>query len=234
MRKPGCCYGLILFMLLAQGASSDPAVDVATYEYPPYMSERLAGGGRLLSQVCAIAQRAGYRLRYHFMPFRRALLSTRNGEFDAMVSLFRTLEREAYFDYSPPIGKVRMSLIATDERKPELSSPLVVGIGRGYHFDAALFKPQWQVRQYDSDEAVFNMLRKNRVDMAYADPLVFEYLSHSKGEKIFYVTEDDSYSVTYDQHMVYPKNSDQRFRRDFNRSLAEGLNETGRKTSVCN
>ena len=91
----------VLAMSAAQ--AEDRMVKLAASDYPPYYSANLEHQGYVTQlDVAAFGQR-GYAVEIDFLPWSRALESTRTGKYDGLFTVWYREDRAEWFAFSDPL-----------------------------------------------------------------------------------------------------------------------------------
>lgn len=93
-------------------------------------------GGALVELTIAAFKRAGYNVDIQYLPWKRALEKSLAGDFDVLLGVYYTKERELLLAYSEPIGKLDLCLVkrsGDDIRFTTLEDlkPYPIGLVRG-------------------------------------------------------------------------------------------------------
>lgn len=103
---------IILWLSVAASlAAEGTPFELATGEYPPYVTEAQGGGGAAYEIVWAACRRAGLEPRFTFVPWPRAEALVRQGSVVAAFPYGHTPDREAEFDFSASLYRVRNVLV---------------------------------------------------------------------------------------------------------------------------
>lgn len=172
---------LVAFVTLAGAARAADTLQLVSTEYPPYMGAALPNGGVTVDIVTRAFRRAGYDPVVTFRPWARALDEAQNGDYDGVIFLWHSLEREKYFAFSSalPANQIGFYKLKTDRIQFRTLADLTaysIGIGRGYanppSFDAAHLHTESGV----DDEENLRKLDAHRLDMVLIDRGVAAYL----------------------------------------------------------
>jgi len=87
---------LLLTSILSFSLQAE-TIHVATGEYPPWTSEDLPHGGYVNHVVSSAFALSNIQVKFHYMPWKRALEATRIGKFNATSFWGENLEREKNF-----------------------------------------------------------------------------------------------------------------------------------------
>jgi polar amino acid transport system substrate-binding protein len=96
----------LLFMLglCLAGQVQAEMVTIATGEFPPWTTENARHGGFVNRVVAAAFARGGIKVKFTYMPWKRAEAETKLGHFDASAVWFASEASESDFILSAPIS----------------------------------------------------------------------------------------------------------------------------------
>ncbi len=177
---------IFLLILLSQAHSSDKKVIIATCEYPPYYGEKLNSRGFITEIVVEAFKRGGYKTQIDFYPWKRALITTKNGINDAIYTIWPSKEREKWFLFSSPLPPNELVFYKNKTRNVKITGykdldKYTVGIVRGYKYP----KKFNEIEKFRKIEAVddfmnlFNLAREH-VDIIIIDKIQAKYLIKKK------------------------------------------------------
>jgi len=158
-------------------AFSEQIASFACNEFPPYKMQNSASGlpGFDVEFLDEAFKRVGISLQIQFMPWKRALVSAKQGKIDGVCSCSKTKDREGYLEFSEPLGKASAGLFSLTARNyPKLQNieeigPLSVGTIAGYNLlnnlEAAHIK---NAVKLDTERQGLSMLLKGRIDYYYS------------------------------------------------------------------
>ena len=158
-------------------------VTLGYVDFPPYEYQKdNEPEGILVDIVKQIFRKAKIPLDLKYLPFKRALLNTKEGKLDGLFNFYKTAARVPFYDYSKPIIKNYLVFFVHKDSKIKYKSledlvGLRVGVIRGYtygkEFDtSSLFKKQ----SNNSHIANFKKLKLGRIDIYPCDSIVGKYL----------------------------------------------------------
>lgn len=171
----------LLIMWSAIAFGDDATITVATLHWPPYSGKNLKNHG-LSSEIIAEAfQRVGYRTRFVFLPWKRAMIRVAEGRHDALACAYYSKERDRIYAVSDSYAESPLGFFKQKDRDiryrnlPDLQ-PYTIGVTLGYinteAFDAATYlKKEAIVR----DEQNIRKLALGRIDLALMDKYVGYY-----------------------------------------------------------
>jgi len=177
-------------------ASSDKVLNLATLNWPPYVSENVCNKGWVFQFTVALLVSKGYQVNINFYPWARSVMLVEKGQMDILFP-------EYFIESSAPSdavqGKKRRELLALSNKFSggELSllkrqgytfdlqknlanlKGMIVGVVRGYQntpeFDAMMDSKQFSVVEAVDELQLVKLLVAKRVDLIIGDPKVFTY-----------------------------------------------------------
>ncbi|MEM6387503.1 MAG: transporter substrate-binding domain-containing protein [Pseudomonadota bacterium] len=159
----------------AASAGSAMEVTIATGEYAPFSSEELDGFGSVNERLSDYADTAGLELIFEFMPWMRALESTRRGHFVATSYWYFSEDRQADFIHVGPLVQDRLVLFGRSDTvivaPGDLTSlgDLTVGIVPGYTYTTEFWElvesGALKVSEGPNDMANLRKLLAGRIDL---------------------------------------------------------------------
>jgi len=170
---------IIVFICTVYSNAAQKVV-LATGEWAPYTSEKMAGGGFFTEIVTAVFKEAGIEVEYKYYPWLRCESEAKAGTAFAAFPYIITPERKKIFDFTDGIyaSKARFfymkNKITTDvkwEKYEDLKNYKIAGtLGYWYvkSFEKAGLKPDYA----NDDTASMKKLQAGRVDLFPTDELV--------------------------------------------------------------
>lgn len=189
---------LLLLLLLAaavgtSAAAHRPSMPVCedANEWPPYTHYRRTSGQRSeqvtgfsVELLRLIAQRRGFSVQVHMLPWKRCVEAVRSGEMLGFLNAIRTPDRDRDFWVSPEIYETRLILLGLRSRFPQgldlpgqdALKPLRVGGLHGYSYSQLdAIAPETLVRA-PNYPSMLKMLRNDRVDVVLINEGVLQGL----------------------------------------------------------
>jgi len=176
--------------------SSDKVLNLATLNWPPYISEDVCNKGWVFQFTVALLVSKGYQVNIHFYPWARSVMLVEQGKMDILFP-------EYFIESSAPsdavAGKKRRELLALSNKFSggelsllkrqgyifDLQEDLanlkgkIIGVVRGYQntpeFDAMMDSKQFSVVEAVDELQLVKLLVAKRVDLIVGDPKVFTY-----------------------------------------------------------
>lgn len=177
-------------------SQSTKVVNLATLNWPPYISEEICNNGWLFQFTVALLVSKGYQVNIHFYPWARSVKLVEQGKMDILFP-------EYFIENSAPSdavnGKKRRELLVLSNKfsggelsllkrkdyeftlKPDLSNlkGKIIGVVRGYQntpeFDAMMDSKQFSTAEAVDELQLIKLLIAKRVDLIVGDPKVFSY-----------------------------------------------------------
>jgi polar amino acid transport system substrate-binding protein len=88
--------------------SAEEIISVSTLEYYPWTGKDLKNNGFVNHVITEAFKRKGYTVRYKYLPWKRAVLETKNGKFAALSYVYFSKDREKEFYLSDPISEEKI------------------------------------------------------------------------------------------------------------------------------
>jgi polar amino acid transport system substrate-binding protein len=176
--------------------NSDKVLNLATLNWPPYISEDVCNKGWVFQFTVALLVSKGYQVNIHFYPWARSVMLVEQGKMDILFPEY-FIESSSPSDAFP--GKKRRELLVLSnafsggelallKRKHypfDLQENLVnlkgkiIGVVRGYQntpeFDAMMDSKQFSIVEAVDELQLVKLLVAKRVDLIVGDPRVFTY-----------------------------------------------------------
>ncbi len=146
---------------------------ISTGEWAPYVSKEIAGGGMSREIVEAALNEAGLDFEMCFFPWKRAMLSMKNGQYGASFPWVKRKSREKYSLYSGPLHKYKISLFYLKDKYPEgientsvtALKNLSIGVVRGYVQGVQYKEMGLRVIELTDNEMGIQMLVRGYIDL---------------------------------------------------------------------
>ena len=213
----------ILFYSVVAHAES---IELATGEYPPYVSENFKNQGFMTEIIVTAFNQKGYDVKTRFLPWQRAFDSTKAGKYKGIYTMWYREDREEWFAFSdslPPTEIGFMKLTENDitfESYSDVKS-LRIGVVRGYASPVGFDEAGLTTHEVVEDRLNISKLLLGRVDLVLIDKITGQHILNTeyadrKGEVNWLV------SLQIDpQHLAFSKKAPgyEKLLHDFNRGL---------------
>ncbi len=171
-----------LFILYESTHAIDKKVIIATSEYLPYYGEKMKNKGFITEVVIEAFRRGGFEAQIDFYPWKRALVTTKNGNNDAIYSIWKNKEREKWFLFSSPLLENELVFYKKKNRKLILSGyndlgKYRIGTVRGYKYPDISSKIEkfHKIEAVDDYKNLFNLTR-DLIDIIIIDKIQAKYI----------------------------------------------------------
>lgn len=186
---------LLMFLCLVTGLTTSfnllaRTVTIATGEYPPWTSQNLKDGGFVNDVIAQAFKREGIDTKFVYLPWKRAQLATKAGEYDATSFWFHSDARAKDFLESQPVmHSVTVFFHLKSKQIPNWSKlsdlkAYTIGATRGYtytdEFWAASKSGELHVDQANDDAVNLQKLLASRIDLYPTGQLTGWVLINSK------------------------------------------------------
>jgi polar amino acid transport system substrate-binding protein len=177
-------------------ASSDKVLNLATLNWPPYISEDVCNKGWVFQFTVALLVSKGYQVNIHFYPWARSVMLVETGQMDILFPEYfiessapsdtvQGKKRRELLDLSNRFSGGELSLIKRQGDAFDLQEDLgnlkgkMIGVVRGYQntpeFDAMMDSKQFSIIEAVDELQLVKLLIAKRVDLIVGDPEVFTY-----------------------------------------------------------
>ncbi|MCP3924660.1 MAG: transporter substrate-binding domain-containing protein [Desulfobacterales bacterium] len=182
---------LCLFIFYESTHAIDKKVIIATSEYIPYYGEKMKNRGFITEVVIEAFRRGGYKAQIDFYPWKRSLITTKNGNNDAIYTIWKNRERGKWFLFSTPLLANKLVFYKKKNRNIILSGYKdlgnhKIGIVRGYKYPDISNKIETfhKIEAVDDYKNLFNLSR-DLIDIIIIDKIQAKYIikEHSFSNK---------------------------------------------------
>ena len=166
-------------------ADSKTVVAVSTGAYPPYYSKEMKNYGFIAEIVKEAFKRSGYNVEFLFVPWKRALMATQDGKYDALFTIWHRKEREKWFLFSSPLPSNTLVFFAMKKRSISFQKYIDlqkyrIGVVRGYSIPIKFEKLGIYLEEVTNNFQNMKKLIHGRVDLIVIDKLLGLHLIHTK------------------------------------------------------
>ena len=159
----------------AFSASAEEIIAIATLEYHPWTGKNLKFNGFVNHVVSEAFRRKGYSVKFTYLPFKRGVIETKNGNYIALSYVYWSKDREKEFYLSEPISEEKIVFFhlksnpIKDWKTLDDLKNYKFGATRGYtytkEFWQAAESKRLKVDLTDSDTQNFKKLFVGRIDI---------------------------------------------------------------------
>jgi polar amino acid transport system substrate-binding protein len=181
----------------AKQVVSNADVQLATLDWQPYVGQDLPNKGYVYQLIEKVFAEQGLSVSIQFLPFARIINLAASGQIDGYFPEYMNEDNAKTFLYSNPypggdVGFIRLANSQMDVKtKKNMNnftgfSNLQIGVVRGYINTVAFDAADYLVKQETgSDLLNLKKLLFERIDLAFIDPNVANYLISTSVEPLF-------------------------------------------------
>lgn len=215
--------GILLCCIASPLSGQEPpgSITIVTGETPPYTSQNMKHQGYLNHVISKSFRKAGVETEFVFMPWSRAYLEAKQGDFIATSYWFADPRHEEHFYYSAPLGKENIVFF---KRKLALSGDwnnfydiqqkgLKLGLTRGYTYTRGVWeyantRPDL-VSIVNTDLQNLKMLMLKRIEAFPIEEVTGWYIlnKHFPREQVQQIEIADEPLTTKTAHLFFSKNA---------------------------
>ncbi len=225
-----------LSLLIVSNQSAAESITIASGEHPPFTSQYRDDEGLINAIVKASFAAVETEVSFRYLPWQRALNSSRVGSYVATSYWAIKSERQEHFFHSEPLwygGSVLVSLNSTGEFTSLASlKGKVVGAVRGYTYTEDFWlngdKGLYEIEEVNSDLQNLKKLFAKRIDAFLIDrvaatTLINRYLSPQQ-RAVLCISNNDVMSSSV--HLLISRKTEgaAKLLKSFNRGLATIVN----------
>jgi len=161
--------------LIGYSASAQEIITIATLEYHPWTGKNLKFNGFVNHVVSEAFQRKGYTVKFTYLPWKRAVFETKNGNYSALSYVYSSKERKKEFYLSDSISEEKIVFFHLKSNPIKDWNALddlknyKFGATRGYTYTSEFWNAaeskRLTVDVTDSDKQNFEKLFVGRIDI---------------------------------------------------------------------
>lgn len=159
----------------------NPAITLATYDYPPYSDSNDRDGGAMVAIVKAAMALEDTPVNITVLPWQRLSSLSAGGRFDGVIGIWKTDTSSLKVSMGPPLFYSILGFYQRDDspnyRPAELTGRRA-GIVGGYHYPPAIKQLGTSFDIARDDETNLRKLQQGRIDIAITDKVVGDALIH--------------------------------------------------------
>ena len=184
---------LILILIIFYCGSlfaANGKITISGTEWAPYTGKELPGKGFFTEITVNAFEAVGYKTQIKLVPWKRALINTKFGRFDALMGASYTKERTSYFAYPKYAWKNKMHLFSSRDKEGTFKTfkdlcPAKIGILRGSFYTERL-KEVGCLKLEEATQVAQNIkkLSKKRI----------QYMVDSKDAVLFFLKQNPKYN----------------------------------------
>jgi len=171
---------------LASSLTFAAPLQLAIEHYPPYNLHHDDGSisGMDVEIVQAAFSLTDIETHIQYLPWKRAMKSTRRGRIDGLFSCVHSDERQAYLLYSSPISETTMGALTRADYTGQPISQMAdlrrlkVAVVNGYATQQELARLEYPATPLDSIRSALNTLLYRDIDVYYGGLETALYIAH--------------------------------------------------------
>jgi len=231
--------GVMFLSFSAYGSSGlNEHLVLATTEMEPYTINDSSHSGFLNEIVIQAYEHSGYSVKVIFLPWKRAVLSVKEGLHDGLVVANLNSEREAFMTYSKAL--IQTDFVFYKRAKNYIDednlSNYRIGFVRGGVITKRFHTTKWlKKEELRNTEHALKMLLASRIDLLISQRLIIPYQLESRG-KSFEFEKIEVLNTVYESIKAYTtiskkKDNHEEIILNFNKGL-EALKNTGQYQNI--
>ena len=230
---------VLLTGIFTDSAAAESSVSLAATEFPPYYGKSLPDQGFISEIIRDAFESVGYRVAISFLPWKRALVLAKSGEYDGIYCGWFRTEREQWFAFSDPLPPNVLGFYSLKRRNIHFDSldqlhPYTIGVVNAYSYPAAFEKGHFHVEAVSEDRLNILKLFAGRIDLVLIDKIMGQYLIRT-----YYPHDIDKFEwhepplQVENQYLMFSKKAAEYQQKlaDFNRGLQQ-IRESGRIDAI--
>lgn len=156
-------------------------ISLTSTNWEPYNGELLPNFGFTSEIISKAFERVGYKVRFTFLPWKRAYEETRKGKYDGLFAAYYSKERAEIFAPSDPYISGTLALCTRKESEIKYKtlrdlSPYIIGVVRGYVNTPEFDKADYLKKEVsNSDIMNLKKLLRGRIDLIVIDKYIALY-----------------------------------------------------------
>lgn len=174
--------GLLLASSSLAAATVNPAITLATYDYPPYCDSHDRDGGALVAIVKAAMALEDTPVNITVLPWQRLSSLSASGRFDGVIGIWKTDTSKLKVSMGPPLFYSVLGFYQRSDRpafRPGELTGRQAGIVGGYHYPASIKQLGTGFDAARDDETNLRKLQQGRIDIAITEKVVGDTLIRS-------------------------------------------------------
>ena len=189
--KSSAAKGVVLALVCSLSLfAAKRTIDITSYDYLPFNGHSLKEDGAITKLTAMVFEKAGYTVKvtHRNDPWARILTMAQAGEFDALVSVWDSKEREAFLATTDPLinndvgfFKLAADALTATSLKEVVDLKASVGFVRGYALPKALTGVKLPFDDAESDATLVKKLLIGRDRLILSDKAVATYYANKQG-----------------------------------------------------
>lgn len=174
-------FFLMLIALTTGATAASESVRLATLNWSPYIGENLQAEGYAAEVIRTAMNRSGYSVKFHYMPWGRAVDTVLKGGYDGLCPAYYTKERAEKFSMSEPFPGGPLVFAKRKGKRIDYASlrdlvPYKIAVCRGYANTEEFDNAEYLQKSFTIDDRTgYRRLLFGRVDLWLSDKFVAQY-----------------------------------------------------------
>lgn len=213
--KPLFSLILILFCPVVFSADNTKVIKIVAGEWPPFIGQKLENFGYVGEKVQRVFASQGYRVEFHFLPWKRAYKKASEGEYVATAVWMYAEERMEHFYYSAPVAQEQFVFFHLKEKPfrwrslSDIQGEHLAG-GLGYSYGEALDKliadEKVKMTRVEDPSKAFQLLKYRRVSLLPEEKHIGLFtLSRLPADMQDLMTYDPKPFLSNDSYLMFSK-----------------------------
>jgi polar amino acid transport system substrate-binding protein len=169
---------------LALAMTVNPAITLATLEYPPFCDSQKPGGGALVTIVREAFAQEDIPVNLVVMPWQRVISLSQHGRFDGVIGIWQTDLKSMRLKAGNPVFHSLIGAYVVQGKAPlPLTSDWLqgklAGTVAGYHYPGNILGLKMVLDSTRDDETNLRKLQQQRIQLAITEKAVGDALLRS-------------------------------------------------------
>ena len=206
---------LVLFCPLVFSADNAKVIKIVAGEWPPFIGQKLENFGYVGEKVQRVFASQGYRVEFHFLPWKRAYKKASEGEYVATAVWMYAEERTEHFYFSSAVAQEQFVFFHLKEkafrwRNLEDVQGEHLGGGLGYSYgkalDTLIKDDKVRITRVEDPNKAFQLLKYRRVTLVPEEKHIGIFtLSRLPTDMQDLITYDPKPFLSNDSYLMFSK-----------------------------
>lgn len=206
---------LSLIATHAVAVEQSKVIKIAAGNWPPFIGEHLEEFGYVGKTISDVFAQQGYRVEFHFFPWKRAYKQASEGKFVATAVWMFAEERTEHFMFSEPVAQEQFVFFHRKDKPFEWQSlenieGMLLGGGLGYSYgaviDEMLASETITMNRVEDPSKAFQLLKYRRVELVPEEKHIGMYtLSKLPIETQELITYNPKPFLSNDSYLMFSK-----------------------------
>jgi polar amino acid transport system substrate-binding protein len=184
---------IILAVFTINAYAAEKKLNLSGASFPPFFGAEMENDGPLIEIVRAAFKHSNRKITISWIPWKRVILSAKNGKTDGITFAWHKPEREKFLHFGPAILPNETGLYYNSENSTSMNEnnfdlqglkDKKIGLVSGYAISNKLEATGAEFKTGNKDINLLQMLKKKRIDYLYTDKYVGMHLMTSLAGKM--------------------------------------------------